>query len=170
MLRFWKKGDWLGKPDLPDDAELLAYLDGEVTTERHAEIEALKEESWEIRLRLAELARDVETYTEATSQLVPEEIPPFERFWKGSHLEVGHAQAEKQGRSSPSKRGPSKRARVSTFSQWLGSLTHSPSPTVSLAAALAVLIVIVAVFLIRISSAPPVSAKELLKRTIAAEE
>ncbi|HVN77606.1 MAG TPA: hypothetical protein VMW38_01280 [Terriglobia bacterium] len=170
MLRFWKKRDRLGKPDLPDDAELLAYLDGEVTTERHAEIEVLNEESWEIRLRLAELVRDVETYTEASSQLVPQEIPPFERVWKGPPLEVGYAQAEKLGRIPPSKRSPSKSAGVTPFSQWLGSLTHSLSPTVSLAAALAVLIVVVAVFLIRISSAPPVSAKELLKRTITAEE
>jgi hypothetical protein len=170
MLRFWKKGDRLGKPDLPDDAELLAYLDGEVATERHAEIEALKEESWEIRLRLAELARDIETYTEATSQLVPEEIPPFERVWKGPPLGAGHPQAEKQGRRSPSKRRPSKRARVTPFFQWLGWLTRFSSPAASLAAALVVLIVVVAVFLIRISSAPPVSAKELLKRTITAEE
>ena len=83
MLRFWKKRTRLGKLDLPDDVELLSYLDGEVAPERHAEIEILKEESWEIRLRLAELHRDIETYTEATSQLVPEDVPPFEEFWKG---------------------------------------------------------------------------------------
>ncbi len=83
MLRFWKKKSRVGKIELPDDSELLAFLDGQLGPERHGEIEKLKEESWELRLRLAEMSQDIETYTKATLTLVPDETPPFEAFWEG---------------------------------------------------------------------------------------
>ncbi len=170
MLKLWKKRKRLGRFDLPDDVELLSYLDGEVSPERHAEIEKLNEESWEIRLRLAELNRDIETYTKATSQAVPDEVPPFEEFWKSVPSEAVSSPLVERSHKAPSNRKTAPRAQSLHFFKRLGLLGHLPLPSTRLAAALCVLLAVGAIFLIRIISAPPVSAKELLKWTISAED
>jgi hypothetical protein len=170
MLRFWRRKSRLGSIDQPDDVELLSYLDGQLVPERHAEIEKLKGESWEIRLRLAELKRDIETYTEATRHLVPDEIPPFGEFWKGVPIETPSPHQAEQGSASSANRKTGQENNGFSFSRRLGWLWPVPLPSARLTAALVLLFVVVVVFVIRISLAPPVSAKELMKLTIRAEE
>jgi len=83
MKKFWKKKERSVKPATPDDAELLAWLDGELTPERQAEIRQLLEGDWKLRVRLAELERDIETYVKATGRQAQGELPPFESVWSG---------------------------------------------------------------------------------------
>lgn len=65
---------------LPDDGELLAYLDGELPPGRRAEVEAMIGRSWEARARLAGIQRDVETYVRSAARPVPA-LPPVEVSW-----------------------------------------------------------------------------------------
>ncbi len=83
MKKFWKKKERAVKPDSPEDGELLAYLDGELAPERQAEIRQLLESDWKLRVRLAELERDIETYVKATQQQPQGELPSFEDVWGG---------------------------------------------------------------------------------------
>jgi anti-sigma factor RsiW len=170
MLKFWRKRNHLGSIDQPDDVELLSYLDGQLPPERHAEIEKLKEESWEIRLRLAELKRDIETYTEATRHLVPDQVPPFAEFWKGFPAEPPSLDQAERSSASPASRKLGSKDNWSSFSRRIRWLWPMPLPSARLTAALVVLFVGVIAFVIRISLAPSVSAKELIRRTIQAEE
>lgn len=83
MKKFWKKKEPAVTPDSSDDGELLAYLDGELTPERQAEIRQLLARDWRLRVRLAELERDIETYVKATHPQRQSEPPPFEEVWRG---------------------------------------------------------------------------------------
>ena len=64
-----------------DEAELLAWLDGELTPERRAEIQRQLETDWELRTTLAQLERRIGKYVEATAHQSPAEIEPFDDFW-----------------------------------------------------------------------------------------
>jgi anti-sigma factor RsiW len=83
MKKFWKKKNRAVRPDSPDDGELLAYLDGELEPERQTEIRRLLEGDWKLRVRLAELERDIEVYVKATDPHRQSEMPPFEEVWRG---------------------------------------------------------------------------------------
>ncbi len=170
MLKLGKIKTRRQKPELPDDVELLSYLDGQLSPERRSEIEKLKADSWELRLRLSELSCDIEAYTEATSHLVPPEIPPFEAVWKGAPADVSAAPLnlkEKVFLEYSEKLQSRRWFFVPPWLRWPESITFS-SP--KLAGALALLAIVVIGIWIRMGTAPTVSAQELLNRTINAEE
>ncbi|MGE3440887.1 MAG: hypothetical protein AB7O81_35075 [Blastocatellales bacterium] len=66
----------------PNDAELLAWLDGDLTPERRAEIQRLLETDWELRTALARLEQCIGKYIEATQHQSPTQIEPFDDFWQ----------------------------------------------------------------------------------------
>jgi len=170
MSRLWKRRTQPGRLSPPDDTELLAYLDGQLHTERHAEIEKMLAESWEIRLQLAELGRDIETYTQATSELVSHEVPPFEDFWKGAPAESAALHLSKEEVRAGSSPQTSQSSRPQVFPPWLRMLTQLRLPSVSLALVAAILLIVTLVFVVRMNWAPPVSAKEVLRRSMSAED
>ncbi len=168
MLRLGKMKTRRQRPELPDDVELLSYLDGQLSSERCAEIEKLLADSWELRLRLSELSCDIEAYTEATSHLVPPEVPPFEQVWKGAPANVVAAPMKMKVLPGHLRKPQSPRwFFVPHWLRWPESIAF-PSP--KLAGALALLAIVVIGIWIRMGTAPTVSAQELLKRTISAEE
>lgn len=166
MLKFLTRKNRPGKLVLPDDVELLAYLDGQLSPERRAEIEKLQTGSWEVRLGLAELARDIETYTEATSHLAPGHVPPFEDFWKGASVEAARLHGTQRERSSSLSRQVPQRNPTRLPGGFRG-LLQWRLPSAGLAVTAAILVV---ALLVRISSTPTVSAKELLQRSMLAED
>ncbi len=66
----------------PDEAELLAWLDGDLGPERREEIQQQLAADWELRTTLAQLERRIGKYVEATRHQSPVEIEPFEDFWR----------------------------------------------------------------------------------------
>lgn len=66
----------------PNDAELLAWLDGDLTPERRAEIQRLLETDWELRTALTRLEQCIGKYIEATQHQSPPHIEPFDDFWQ----------------------------------------------------------------------------------------
>jgi len=157
MLRFWKKKASPVRLELPDEGELIAYLDGQLDRGRHAQIERLLEQSWELRVRLTAVERDVETYVEATSYRTPSEIPPFERIWKGGPVSASSPHMK------PAIKGPST---LLAFVNGLSARFGFLSAKFAVVVAASILSIF---FLVRLSSVSPVSAHELLLRTEQAE-
>jgi hypothetical protein len=65
----------------PSDAELLAWLDGDLPPGRRAEISRLLEVDWEVRAQLASLERCIEVYVRVVPPPPGEEGELFEVFW-----------------------------------------------------------------------------------------
>ncbi len=163
MLNFWKTKSRATKPDLPDEAELIAYLDGELDPARHRHIQKLVESSWGVRVSLANLERDIETYMAASSYRLPEEIPPFEQVWKGipASRRAGWLLSKKVSEFSKLSglSGPMDLLRQTKL---LGGLRLRVASSLAL-------FCLLLLFFVRLSSVPPVSAKEVLQRAEYAE-
>ncbi len=139
-------------PPAPEDGELLALLDGELTAERQAEIRRLLETDWSLRVRLAELERDIETYVAATKHPLSGEAPPFDAVWQGVSARLAREAA------------PAVRFEILT--------TPRRERALRLAAASVVLWLVVGAvvfYLPRWNSLGAVSAHELLRRSAQAE-
>ena len=65
----------------PSDAELLAWLDGDLSPERRAEVARLLELDWEVRGQLASLERCIEAYVRIVPPPPGEEAEPFDLVW-----------------------------------------------------------------------------------------
>ena len=65
----------------PSDAELLAWLDGDLSPERRAEVVRLLELDWEVRAQLASLERCIEAYVRVVPPPPGEEPEPFDLVW-----------------------------------------------------------------------------------------
>lgn len=140
----------------PDDGELLAFLDGELTPERQAEIRRLLETDWSLRVRLTELERDIETYVAATKHPLSGEAPPFDAVWQGVSARLAQA-------AEPASPAPA--VRFETLTPPLRERAMR-----SAAASVALLLVVGAiVFYLRWDSLGAVSAHELLQRSAQAE-
>ncbi len=71
------------KPQKPDESELLAYLDAELTPQRQAEIRQQLAADWELRANLAKLERRVEQFVDATAcDQVPDDQLPLDDWWR----------------------------------------------------------------------------------------
>lgn len=66
----------------PSDAELLAWLDGDLSPERRAEVARLLELDWEVRAQLASLERCIEAYVRIVPPPPGEEPEPFDQVWQ----------------------------------------------------------------------------------------
>jgi len=77
----------------PDDNELLAFLDGELSIERQAEIRQQLEADWELRARLNRLEQRVLDYVNATAHHSIADLPPFDDFWQGISARLSDAEA-----------------------------------------------------------------------------
>ncbi len=127
----------------PSDDELLAYLDGGLKESRRAEIERQLERSWELRVRLEDIRRDVETYVRARAEESLPEFPDAGTVWAAlsARLQAGAAVT----------------ARRREFSRWR-------RPAVAAAAAVGLIAVT------RLGAPRPVSAGAVLERAQAAED
>ena len=77
----------------PSDAELLAWLDGDLSPERRAEVARLLELDWEVRAQLASLERCIEAYVRVVPPPPGEDAEPFDLVWSRLlprlHIESG---------------------------------------------------------------------------------
>lgn len=69
------------KPEKPDESELLAFLDNELTPARQSEIRQLLGADWELRAQLARLERRIEQYITATAQQSERVTPSVDDLW-----------------------------------------------------------------------------------------
>lgn len=93
MKNFWRRRVWFRKPAPPDNGELLALLDDQLTQKRRREIIKLLGESWEVRTALNEIERDIETYVSAQTEFSSNNIPSFDDVWRGfsdEHKEINN--------------------------------------------------------------------------------
>lgn len=88
----------------PDDNELLAFLDGELTPGRQAEIRQQLEADWELRARLNRLEQRVLDYVNATAHHSLTDLPPFDDFWQGISARLSDAAAADSAPSARAKR------------------------------------------------------------------
>lgn len=144
-----------------DDAELLAWLDGELSSERRAEIQAQLETDWELRTTLAQLERRIGKYIEATAHQSPPDIEPFDDFWQRLSPQLTALSA-----------APATAPQTASFfvrvKQWLGAEPYR----LRLASATALTLLLSLGLLVYLSISPrlrPVSAEELLERSIQSE-
>lgn len=148
----------------PDDAELLAWLDGDLSSERRAEIQQLLETDWELRTALARLERRISKYVEATAHQSAENIEPFDDFWQRLAPQLSSAVVEPPA----SARLP---VPLSLSARLRQKLTRLPLHwRLAGVSALTLLLVAGALFFLSVSSrVRPVSAEELLQRAISGE-
>jgi len=78
----------------PSDEELLAYVDGRLAGRRRRRLEQELARSWELRVRLEDLHRDIETYVRAVREHPAPAFPDVETAW-GSLLERLRAAEER---------------------------------------------------------------------------
>lgn len=147
----------------PDDAELLAWLDGELSPERRAEIQAQLEADWEVRTTLAQMERRIGKYIEATTHQSPVEIEPFQDFWERLAPQLEPAAAvRKIMRPVPPTFFARLQQRLAAFPlAW------------RLTTVAGVVLLLATVWMVFLSLSPrvrPVSAQELLQRSVQGEE
>lgn len=144
-----------------DDAELLAWLDGDLTPERRAEIQQLLESDWELRTALAQLEKRINKYVEATAHQSPAEIEPFDDFWNRLARQI--------------KTQPAPKPTLSTRQAWLTQLFASfraPGYGWRVASLAAIVLLLAGAALIYLSFSNrmhSVSAEELLQRALQGE-
>jgi anti-sigma factor RsiW len=61
---------------------LIAHLDGQLDPEREVWIERLLRSSWELRVRLSEINRNIETFVQALPAGLSSGFPRFEEVWR----------------------------------------------------------------------------------------
>jgi hypothetical protein len=145
-----------------DDAELLAWLDGDLTPERRAEIQTQLETDWELRTTLAQLERRIGKYVEATAHQSPPGIEPFDDFWRQLAPQLQTLAA-----------APPKQARIPRWLTQLGQALQPPAYSWRLASGLSVTALLVLGLFLYISFSSRVrlvSAEELLQRAIQRED
>ncbi len=152
------------KPEKPDESELLAFLDEELTPERQDEIRQMLGANWELRAQLARLEKRIELYVEATAQQASIATPPVDDLWQ-----------DFSGRLSRTKAVP---AASTSLRAGLQSLTakltgwgrHNQPGALRLAIGAAVSLLLVVAFIAMLRRTErAVSAHELLERTAQAE-
>ncbi len=78
----WKSGKRKSRPpELPSAGELLAYLDGQLPRARRREVQALLENSWELRSQLADIERDTKHYIDACTDEPTGPFPSPDNIW-----------------------------------------------------------------------------------------
>ncbi len=82
MWNFKRLGPKSRKPARPDDGELIAYLDGQLSPERGNEIQQLLAGSWELRSRLADIETDTKFYVDACAHDLPRTLPDKAEIWR----------------------------------------------------------------------------------------
>ncbi len=82
MKSWWKKGRVSQAKSAPGDAELLAYLDGQLDAARRGQIGRALASSWDLRTRLAEIERDVEAFVGAAPPEPEWPVPDFTELQK----------------------------------------------------------------------------------------
>lgn len=145
-----------------DEAELLAWLDGDLTPERRAEIQQQLEADWELRTTLAQLERRIGKYIEATAHQSPAEIEPFDDFWERLAPQL-------EGAPSPT----SVRSTIpQMFARWVNAFAMLPHHwrLVSVAGTVLLMAAALIAALSLSSRVRPVAAEELLQRAIQGEE
>ncbi|MGH9842573.1 MAG: hypothetical protein ACREEM_27845, partial [Blastocatellia bacterium] len=150
------------KPEKPDESELLAFLDEELTAERQAEIRGMLAANWELRAQLARLEKRIEQYVEATAQRTSIATPPVDDLWQ-----------DFSGRLSQTTTAPAASARLRSGLQSLtAKLTewgrHNQPGALRLAIGAVVSLLLIVAFVL-IKTGRTVSARELLERTAQAE-
>ena len=78
----------------PEDAELLAYLDGQLDAGRRAQIDRALASSWDLRTRLAEIERDVEAFVRAAPPEPDWEVPDFGELQEHVRIAPGSSARE----------------------------------------------------------------------------
>lgn len=151
------------RPHKPDESELLAFLDEELSPQRQAEIRQQLAADWELRANLAKLERRVEQFVDATaaSQEADDQLP-LDDWWR-----------DFSQRLVTSAERPVWQARVTTAWQSLFTTLLDWMPAEFrlrlMIGATACLLVLVALGLVWRQVEQPVSAQEFLQRTTQAE-
>jgi len=145
---------------------LLAFLDGELSPARQAEIRQLLENDWSLRVRLGELERDITAYVSATAPTAPADAPPFDDLWRNVHARAAQepVPTDKLVTTSFRSRWQRVQAQVQT---WL----LRPAPLrLAISLGLALLLAVgLAFWLLRSERLQTVSAEELMQRATQAE-
>lgn len=153
-----------------DEDELLAFLDGELTAERQAEIRELCETDWETRARMARVQRRIEKYVEATAHHSPADIPSFDDFWLGLSPQLRETPAHQESAASPEDAISEVRVWLPLFDRLVDRFAWQPSRlqwAVNLMMVLAMCGGVV--YLFKSTSIGTVSAQELLHLSAEAE-
>lgn len=150
------------KPEKPDESELLAFLDEELTAERQAEIRQMLAASWELRAQLARLERRVEQYIEATAQQASIAAPPVDDLWQDFSGRLSRTTEAQAASTRLSAGTQSFTARLAEWGQG-----NQPGTLRLAIGAVVSLLLIVAFVLLKTERA--VSARELLERAAQAE-
>ncbi|MBL8202956.1 MAG: hypothetical protein JNM09_01910 [Blastocatellia bacterium] len=140
------------RPHKPDENELLAFLDEELSPQRQAEIRQQLAADWELRANLAKLERRVEQFVDATAHVREVDEPlPLDDLWRdfSARLEATSVR-------------PAWQARVAGWWQTEFRLRV-------LIGATACLLVVAALSFLLWQSERPVSAQEFLQRSTQAE-
>jgi hypothetical protein len=150
------------KPRRPDESQLLAFLDEELTPQRQAEIRQQLAADWELRAQLAKLERRVEQFVDATAGQETDESLPMDDWWQDFSQRLA-ATGEK----------PVWQARMATeWRLFLAQLAAWWQPETRWRLALgatASLLVVMTLALFIWRAERPVSAQEFLQRTTQAE-
>ncbi|MGH9847413.1 MAG: hypothetical protein ACREEM_52635, partial [Blastocatellia bacterium] len=150
------------KPEKPDESELLAFLDEELTAERLAEIRGMLAANWELRAQLARLEKRIEQYVEATARQASIATPPVDDLWQ-----------DFSGRLSRTTSAPAVSARLHSglqsftakLTEW-GQRNRPGALRLTIGAVVSLLLIVAFVLL---KTERTVSARELLERTAQAE-
>jgi hypothetical protein len=151
-------------PERPGDDELSAFLDGELTSGRRAEVARLSEADWEVRARLAKVQRRVEKYVEATAHHSPADIPAFDDFWLKLSPRLKGAAAGGAGSQGETSERRRQMLRLSRLADLFRPQSRWPRLAAGTCAALLTLGA-VAVYLLQSGGVGVVSAQELLRRS-----
>jgi len=151
------------RPHKPDESELLAFLDEELSPQRQAEIRQQLAADWELRANLAKLERRVEQFVDATaaSQEADDQLP-LDDWWRdfSQRLAVTAERPVWQARAATAWQ-----SLFTKLSDWM----QSEFRLRWMIGATACLFVLVAMGLVWWQVERPVSAQEFLQRTTQAE-
>ena len=79
----------------PADDQLLAYLDGELPPADRAEVEQQLAASWELRMQLARLQRDLELYMQESPVVAEPELPLATAVWADLRMKLTRTRRSK---------------------------------------------------------------------------
>jgi anti-sigma factor RsiW len=102
MLNFRLRRPKSRKLARPDDGELIAYLDGQLSPERQDEIPRLLEGSWELRGKLAEIEADTKFYVDACAHELPQGFPDKAEIWRRLQAAERATRGSRRGLRTPS--------------------------------------------------------------------
>jgi anti-sigma factor RsiW len=158
------------RTEIPDEDELLAFLDGELSAERQAEIRELSETDWEVRARLARVQRRIEKYVEATAHHSPADIPSFDDFWLRLSPQLKELSAVHGAAVSPEVEAAENDGPPSLLTRLARLFTPQRRRLrLAISSTAVPLVIAAAIYLLRSDRVGVVSAQELLQRSAQAE-